>query len=67
MSLELLLYGSFFYDLNSKRRNCMNELLFFTLGLLIGGLTGVSVMCVLQINRVNEMKNKYDDKRKKLD
>ncbi|MCI6266411.1 MAG: DUF3789 domain-containing protein [Erysipelotrichaceae bacterium] len=45
----------------------MNELLFFTLGLLIGGLTGVSVMCVLQINRVNEMKNKYDDKRKKLD
>lgn len=67
MLLELLLYGSFFYDLNSKRRNCMNELLFFTLGLLIGGLTGVSVMCVLQINRVNEMKNKYDDKRKKLD
>ena len=56
-----------FYDLNSKRRNCMNELLFFTLGLLIGGLTGVSVMCVLQINRVNEMKNKYDDKRRKLD
>lgn len=45
----------------------MNELLFFTLGLLIGGLTGVSVMCVSQINRVNEMKNKYDDKRKKLD
>lgn len=44
----------------------MNELLFFTLGLLIGGLTGVSVMCVLQINRVNEIKNKYDDKRKKL-
>ena len=67
MLLELLLYGSFFYDLNSKRRNCMNELLFFTLGLLIGGLTGVSVMCVLQINRVNEIKNKYDDKRKKLD
>ena len=56
-----------FYDLNSKRRNCMNELLFFTLGLLIGGLTGVSVMCLLQINRVNEMKNKYGDKRKKLD
>ena len=45
----------------------MKELLFFTLGLLIGGLTGVSVMCVLQINRVNEIKNKYDDKRKKLD
>ena len=43
MLLELLLYGSFFYDLNSKRRNCMNELLFFTLGLLIGGLTGVTI------------------------
>lgn len=45
----------------------MSELLFFTLGLLIGGLTGISVMCMMQINRINEMKNKYDDKRKKYE
>ena len=45
----------------------MSELLFFTLGLLIGGLTGVSVMCLMQINRINEMKNKYEEKRKKFE
>ena len=45
----------------------MSELLFFTLGLLIGGLTGISVMCMMQINRINEMKNKYYDKRKKYE
>lgn len=37
----------------------MSELLFFTLGLLIGGLTGISIMCVLQINKINE-KNKIE-------
>jgi len=41
----------------------MDELLFFTLGLLIGGLTGISVMCILQINE----NNKREDKRKRLD
>lgn len=45
----------------------MSELLFFTLGLLIGGLTGVSVMCLMQINRINELKNKYEEKRKKFE
>lgn len=41
----------------------MMELLFFTLGLLIGGLTGVTVMCILQINRIN----RFDNNRKKFD
>lgn len=35
----------------------MNELLFFTLALVIGGLTGISVMCMFQINRLNEYEN----------
>lgn len=34
----------------------MKELLFFVLGLVIGGLSGITIMCFLQINRIN---NKY--------
>lgn len=30
----------------------MSELLFFLLGLVIGGLTGITLMCMLQINRM---------------
>lgn len=30
----------------------MSELLFFLLGLVIGGLTGVTLICMLQINRI---------------
>ena len=32
----------------------MIELLFFVLGLIIGGLTGITIMCFLQINKINE-------------
>ncbi len=42
----------------------MSELLFFTLGIMLGGLTGVVCMCMLQINRVNQMEIRY---RKLLD
>lgn len=31
----------------------MKELLFFVLGLISGGLSGITVMCCLQINRLN--------------
>lgn len=31
----------------------MNELLFFVFGLMSGGVAGVTVMCCLQINRLN--------------
>ncbi len=37
-----------------EKRNVMNELLFFVLGLMIGGLIGVTVMCILQINRLHD-------------
>lgn len=32
----------------------MRELLFFVLGLMIGGLTGITIMCMLQINRMSD-------------
>ena len=32
----------------------MSELLFFILGLIIGSLVMTTIMCCLQINRINE-------------
>lgn len=31
-----------------------DELLFFLIGLLLGGLLGITVMCLVQINRVRK-------------
>lgn len=39
----------------------MSELLFFVLGLVIGGLTGVVMMCALQINKINEYERRIED------
>lgn len=41
----------------------MNGILLFILGCFLGGFLGVSVMCLLQINRLNhyEMKDKEGD------
>ncbi len=36
----------------------MSELLFFVLGLIIGGLTGIVIMCMLQVNKINDYENK---------
>ena len=36
----------------------MSELLFFVLGLIIGGLTGIVIMCMLQVDRINDYENK---------
>lgn len=33
----------------------MSELLFFVLGLIIGGLAMTTLMCCLQVNRINEL------------
>ena len=33
---------------------CMHELLFFLIGFLLGGLLGITVMCLVQINRVRK-------------
>lgn len=38
----------------------MKELLFFVLGLLIGGFTGIVTMSCLQINRLN--KHDYEER-----
>ena len=43
----------------------MSELLFFVLGLVIGGLTGVTIMCCLQINRINDYEKQINIPRKK--
>ncbi len=37
----------------------MIEIIFFILGLVLGGLIGVIYMSMLQINRVNEMECEY--------
>ena len=36
-----------------EKGDIMKELLFFILGLVIGGLSGVTVLCCMQINRLN--------------
>ncbi len=42
----------------------MNELLFFVLGFVIGGLSGLTTMCVIQINKLTNKSNiNYDDYR----
>lgn len=32
----------------------MSEFVFFLLGTMLGGLTGITLMCMLQINRLKE-------------
>ena len=44
----------------------MKELLFFVLGMVIGGLSMTTLMCCLQINRVNEYEKKCFDLEQKL-
>lgn len=39
----------------------MKELLFFILGMMVGGLFATTVMCLLQINRINESDIKIVD------
>ena len=46
-----------------ERTDIMNGILLFILGCFVGGFFGVMVMCLLQINRLNqyEMKEKKED------
>lgn len=32
----------------------MLEFLFFMIGLLLGGAVGITIMCLVQINRIND-------------
>lgn len=43
----------------------MHEFLFFTIGFLLGGIAGISTMCLVQINRIRNNQNarKEDDER----
>lgn len=43
----------------------MLNLLFFLIGLLIGGIIGVFIMCLLQINRINQISMKGDNNNEK--
>lgn len=40
----------------------MHELLFFLIGFLLGGLLGITVMCLVQINRAR--KEEYHESQK---
>lgn len=43
----------------------MKELLFFILGMMVGGLFATTIMCILQINRINELNTEKIDKEAK--
>ena len=45
----------------------MSEFLFFVIGVTLGGLSGVMLMCCLQINRLSERKEDADAKKKCAD
>ncbi len=44
----------------------MGELLFFIIGLMIGGLVMTVVMCFLQINRIKDLEDECFTLRKQL-
>ena len=45
----------------------MNELLFFVLGFIIGGLALTTLMCFLQVKHVNELEKQLFIKNNKFD
>ena len=45
----------------------MSEFLFFIIGTMLGGLFGVVCMCCLQINRLSEIKEEDNAKKKCAD
>ena len=45
----------------------MSELLFFIIGTMLGGLGGIVLMCLLQINRLSEREEVKNAKKKCAD
>jgi len=45
----------------------MSEFIFFIIGIMLGGLMGVTIMCCLQINRLSERKEVKNAKTKCAD
>ena len=41
----------------------MSEFLFFVIGTMLGGMVGVVLMCLMQINRLSERKEDADAKK----
>lgn len=45
----------------------MSKLLFFVFGLMIGGLAGIVMMCMLPVNKINEYETRIKELLKKED
>ena len=45
----------------------MIEFIFFIIGVMLGGLTGVVIMCCLQINRLSKKEGLENEKAKRPD
>lgn len=45
----------------------MRDFLFFALGTTLGGMFGVTCMCLLQIHRLSEGKEGFDEETKRAD
>lgn len=45
----------------------MSELLFFIIGTLLGGIVGIVIMCLLQINRLLQREEVENAKSKRTD
>lgn len=45
----------------------MSEFLFFVIGTMLGGMVGVVLMCLMQINRLSERKEDADAKKERSD
>ena len=45
----------------------MREFLFFVIGTMLGGMVGVVLMCLMQINRLSERKEDADAKKERAD
>ena len=43
----------------------MSELLFFIIGVTLGGLSGVMLMCCLQINRLSGREEEVNEEKKR--
>ena len=62
-----LLGGCPEYPVKTERSLRMSEFIFFIIGIMLGGLTGVAIMCCLQINHLSEREEVKNAKTKCAD
>lgn len=53
--------------MRQERSFRMSEFLFFIIGTMLGGVVGVVMMCLVQINRLSERKGDADAKKECAD